>query len=594
MMPRHVRRRCVGIRERRRSAAGWAVARGVPARALAEAAAAGAAGDPGLSRHRRRRDAFLALATRDDARSRLVIHHPRRAPARRWERHDGPFGALDGGHAAGARLDAAGQQRREPDPGRLGDPAAVLVPAGGADRRPHDQLRGGRRVGGAARRSLRRVPAAGAGAAALAGEPAARPRARSATRRSRCCGRSCRRRSGCSSRATCCTCRRAWRTTASPRGRASPTRSASSPRRTPICTAASSATSARCWGRTSIRGAIYQDPGSEVGGGRRRTRSGTRWSRGWRRSWAARAGAPPTSAISWAACSRTRSRRCGSRRRRGRSIARRSPVGSRGRGGPARRLALALPSRGLVRRGRLFLNGEAYTPAARGAAVAADVARRARAAVAAAARARRRRDAGDCCTPGTPPATCASPDRRVPRQSSRRGRDRPQPSALAPRSGERVRVIGVDSARLIRSAGTRGFGIAARAFRRPRPRAAAFAASGANQRAHVLRRARCRACSCRAPCAGPAPKRSWSQPVGSSNGEVVARERRPVGRPARSADAVDARARGRSGCARWRRSGARTPTGCSPRRTAGARARARRRSPARSRSGSRTSGRRAP
>ncbi|HEY7374031.1 MAG TPA: cupin domain-containing protein [Polyangia bacterium] len=41
------------------------------------------------------RDAFLALATRLDARSRLVIHHPRRAPARRWERHDGPFGALE-------------------------------------------------------------------------------------------------------------------------------------------------------------------------------------------------------------------------------------------------------------------------------------------------------------------------------------------------------------------------------------------------------------------------------------------------------------------------------------------------------------------
>ena len=40
------------------------------------------------------RDAFLALATRADARSRLVIHHPRRAPARRWERHDGPFAAL--------------------------------------------------------------------------------------------------------------------------------------------------------------------------------------------------------------------------------------------------------------------------------------------------------------------------------------------------------------------------------------------------------------------------------------------------------------------------------------------------------------------
>lgn len=40
------------------------------------------------------RDAFLALATRPDARSRLLLHHPRRAPARRWERHDGPFGAL--------------------------------------------------------------------------------------------------------------------------------------------------------------------------------------------------------------------------------------------------------------------------------------------------------------------------------------------------------------------------------------------------------------------------------------------------------------------------------------------------------------------
>src|SRR5437016_1829083 len=42
------------------------------------------------------RDRFLALATRDDARSRLVIQHPRaRASRRRWERHDGPFGALD-------------------------------------------------------------------------------------------------------------------------------------------------------------------------------------------------------------------------------------------------------------------------------------------------------------------------------------------------------------------------------------------------------------------------------------------------------------------------------------------------------------------
>src|SRR4051794_34324914 len=41
------------------------------------------------------RDVFLALATRADARSRLLIHHPRGAPARRWERHDGPFGTLE-------------------------------------------------------------------------------------------------------------------------------------------------------------------------------------------------------------------------------------------------------------------------------------------------------------------------------------------------------------------------------------------------------------------------------------------------------------------------------------------------------------------
>jgi 50S ribosomal protein L16 3-hydroxylase len=42
------------------------------------------------------RDAFLKLATRPDARSRLVIHHPERRRDR-WERHDGPFGGLDAG-----------------------------------------------------------------------------------------------------------------------------------------------------------------------------------------------------------------------------------------------------------------------------------------------------------------------------------------------------------------------------------------------------------------------------------------------------------------------------------------------------------------
>ncbi|MDB4970240.1 MAG: cupin protein [Myxococcales bacterium] len=41
------------------------------------------------------RDAMFALATRGDAISRLIIQHPRRR--QRWERHDGPFGGLDAG-----------------------------------------------------------------------------------------------------------------------------------------------------------------------------------------------------------------------------------------------------------------------------------------------------------------------------------------------------------------------------------------------------------------------------------------------------------------------------------------------------------------
>jgi 50S ribosomal protein L16 3-hydroxylase len=41
------------------------------------------------------RDALLALATRGDARSRLILHHPKRAPRARWERHDGPFAGLE-------------------------------------------------------------------------------------------------------------------------------------------------------------------------------------------------------------------------------------------------------------------------------------------------------------------------------------------------------------------------------------------------------------------------------------------------------------------------------------------------------------------
>ncbi len=43
------------------------------------------------------RDGLLALAARDDATSRLVIEHPEKRvhPTSRWERHDGPFLALD-------------------------------------------------------------------------------------------------------------------------------------------------------------------------------------------------------------------------------------------------------------------------------------------------------------------------------------------------------------------------------------------------------------------------------------------------------------------------------------------------------------------
>jgi len=41
------------------------------------------------------RDQLLGLATRAEATSRLVLEHPRRRS--RWERHDGPFGGLDAG-----------------------------------------------------------------------------------------------------------------------------------------------------------------------------------------------------------------------------------------------------------------------------------------------------------------------------------------------------------------------------------------------------------------------------------------------------------------------------------------------------------------
>jgi 50S ribosomal protein L16 3-hydroxylase len=44
------------------------------------------------------RDRFLRLATQADVRSRLIVQNPRARSSRsRWERHDGPFGALDAG-----------------------------------------------------------------------------------------------------------------------------------------------------------------------------------------------------------------------------------------------------------------------------------------------------------------------------------------------------------------------------------------------------------------------------------------------------------------------------------------------------------------
>ena len=47
------------------------------------------------------RDALLQLATRPDAVSRLIVDRGARAGRRRWERHDGPFGGLDAAMLSG-------------------------------------------------------------------------------------------------------------------------------------------------------------------------------------------------------------------------------------------------------------------------------------------------------------------------------------------------------------------------------------------------------------------------------------------------------------------------------------------------------------
>ena len=199
------------------------------------------------------RDAFLALATRDDARSRLVIHHPRRAPARRWERHDGPFGALaaDMLPARGWTLLVNSVESLIPGgweilrrfsflPAARIDDLMISYAADGGSVGPHDDLydvfllqgpgrrrwqvsrqrdrarRSGRGDQGAAVVRARGGVGAGAGRHAVPAAGRRAPRRRRGAvlhvfdRLHRAC-------------------------------------------RTPICTAASSATSARCWGRTSIR-----------------------------------------------------------------------------------------------------------------------------------------------------------------------------------------------------------------------------------------------------------------------------------------------------------------------------------------------------
>jgi hypothetical protein len=145
----------------------------------------------------------------DDVESRLVVRDDAH-----WSVRHGPLPRRVLPPLARPAVDVAGAGRR---PARAGSPrAAAPVPlrAGRAARRPDGVLRDRWRGRRAARRLVRRLPAAGARAAALAHRPG-RPVRRSC--------RACRSRSwrastppatGCSSPATCSTCRPGGGTTA--------------------------------------------------------------------------------------------------------------------------------------------------------------------------------------------------------------------------------------------------------------------------------------------------------------------------------------------------------------------------------------------
>ena len=159
----------------------------VPARLLAEAPAAGPAGAPRLRRHRRSRRAARAgdAQRRDLAPGARASAPPRPlgAPRRPLRRRSTPA-MLPPSHWT---LLVHGVESLVPGGWEL--LRDVLVHPGGAHRRPDGELRRARRIGRAARRSLRRVPAAGAGPPSLAGEHRRRSQRSIRTRRSRCCKR---------------------------------------------------------------------------------------------------------------------------------------------------------------------------------------------------------------------------------------------------------------------------------------------------------------------------------------------------------------------------------------------------------------------
>ncbi len=308
------------------------------------------------------RDAFLALATRDDARSRLVVHHPRRAPARRWERHDGPFGALaaDMLPARGWTLLVNSVESLIPGgweilrrfsflPAARIDDLMISYAADGGSVGPHDDLYDvfllqgpGRRRWQVSRQRDREVDPDAAIKVLRSFVPEDE-----------------------------------WVLEPGDMLYLPPGVAHHGVAEGPCFTysigfvAPSHADLYRSFfsylgallGANVDPRAIYQDPGSDVGGGgaardRRRDGRANGGGRGWRALERRRrrrfpgplAHAPEAPGAVRAAGAAARSRGVRPTRRWDAAVT-------------ARRLALALPSRGLVRRGRLFLNGEAYAPA---------------------------------------------------------------------------------------------------------------------------------------------------------------------------------------------------------------------------------------